>query len=219
MLQIKMVVFDLDGVVLDSEPLHEHAKRRILNEHGITENLDLSFSIGQPNKVLWNGMIHRFQINKSEEELERLQYNYILEEIKMRKIRTSTGFSELIQWLKGNQIKMGLASSSNRFYVDSILSYYSLTDYFDYIVAGDEVKRKKPEPDVYLKVLELSKLDSQEVIAVEDTYAGSKAAVSAGLPCVGYQNPTSGSQDLSACFLKINELHELMEMIRIRYHL
>jgi HAD superfamily hydrolase (TIGR01509 family) len=114
---------------------------------------------------------------------------------------------------------MGLASSSNRFYVDSILSYYSLTDYFDYIVAGDEVKRKKPEPDVYLKVLELSKLDSQEVIAVEDTYAGSKAAVSAGLPCVGYQNPTSGSQDLSACFLKINELHELMEMIRIRYHL
>ena len=219
MLQIKMVVFDLDGVVLDSEPLHEHAKRRILNEHGITENLDLSFSIGQPNKVLWNGMIHRFQINKSEEELERLQYNYILEEIKMRKIRTSTGFSELIQWLKGNQIKIGLASSSNRFYVDSILSYYSLTDYFDYIVAGDEVKRKKPEPDVYLKVLELSKLDSQEVIAVEDTYAGSKAAVSAGLPCVGYQNPTSGSQDLSACFLKINELHELMEIIRIRYYL
>ena len=57
---IKMIIFDLDGVILDSEPLHENAKRRILKEHGIDENLDLSFSVGQPNKLLWSNMIERF---------------------------------------------------------------------------------------------------------------------------------------------------------------
>lgn len=114
---IKMIIFDLDGVILDSEPLHENAKRRILKEHGIDENLDLSFSVGQPNKLLWSNMIERFGINKSEEELERSQYNYILEEVKEKKIQTSRGLLRLLQWLKNQGIKIGLASSSDRHYV------------------------------------------------------------------------------------------------------
>lgn len=208
-----MVIFDLDGVVLDSEPLHENAKRRILKEQGIDNNIDLSFSVGQPNKILWNMMIQKFNINKSEEELEKLQYQYILEEIKENHIDTSIGFIDLLSFLKKDKIKIGLASSSNRFYVDSILTYYNIYKYFDYIAGGDEVKRKKPEPDVYLKVLKQSGIKTHETIAVEDTFAGSKSALSAGLRCVGYQNSTSGNQDLSKCFAKINSVYQLTELI------
>ncbi|CUH91700.1 MAG TPA: HAD family phosphatase [Herbinix luporum] len=210
---IKMIIFDLDGVILDSEPLHENAKRRILKEHGIDENLDLSFSVGQPNKLLWSNMIERFGINKSEEELERSQYNYILEEVKEKKIQTSRGLLRLLQWLKNQGIKIGLASSSDRHYVDAILKHYNLYDYFAYIVAGDEVARKKPEPDVYIKVLDQAKLNPDEAIAIEDTFAGSRAALSAGLKCIGYQNPTSGNQDLSPCFVKIDNLSQINKII------
>jgi HAD superfamily hydrolase (TIGR01509 family) len=213
MKQLKMIVFDLDGVILDSEPLHEHAKIRILKEHGITEKVDLSFSVGQPNKMLWHMMINRFHINKSEEALEKLQYEYILEEIKDKQIPTSIGLMELLQYLKNNEIKIGLASSSDRFYVDAILKYYNILDYFEYIVAGDEVKRKKPEPDIYLKIMELSQLKANEVNAIEDSYAGSKAATQAGLKCIGYHNPTSGNQDLSNCYLKINEMSQVVDII------
>lgn len=158
-------------------------------------------------------MIQKFNINKSEEELEKLQYQYILEEIKENHIDTSIGFIDLLSFLKKDKIKIGLASSSNRFYVDSILTYYNIYKYFDYIAGGDEVKRKKPEPDVYLKVLKQSGIKTHETIAVEDTFAGSKSALSAGLRCVGYQNSTSGNQDLSKCFAKINSVYQLTELI------
>ncbi len=209
---IKMLIFDLDGIILDSEPLHENAKRRILKEQGIEDTIDLSFSVGLPNKLLWDMMISRFGINKSEKELEKLQYDYILEEVRSKHIRTSSGLLEVLQWLKNNKIKTGLASSSNRYYVNAILKHYDLYNYYDYLVAGDEVQRKKPEPDVYLKVLNQSGLNAPEVIAIEDTFAGSKAAVSAGLRCIGYQNPTSGNQNLSNCFIEISDMHQLINI-------
>ena len=210
---IGLVIFDLDGVILDSEPLHEHAKRRILAEAGIDENIDLSWSVGQPNKVLWENMKKRFGFLKTEEELERIQYKYILEEVNDKQLKTSHGFMELLQWLKHNSIKIGLASSSNRYYLDSILVYYNINKYFDYTVAGDEVERKKPEPDVYKKVLTYFKIPEIKVLAIEDSKAGSEAAVSAGIRCIGYRNPTSGNQDLKKCKIQVTDISEIITIL------
>ncbi len=210
---LKLIIFDLDGVIFDSEPLHENAKRRILAEGGISENIDLSWSVGQPNKILWNTIISKFHLEKPENELEELQYNYILEEVISKDIKLSEGLENQLQSLRESNIKLGLASSSDRHYVDSVLRYYKIAHYFDYIVAGDEVARKKPEPDIYLKILNLSDVAKHGAIAIEDSKAGSEAAVAAGLKCIGYLNPTSGRQDLSKCCVRINQISQITKVI------
>ena len=211
--KISLVIFDLDGVLVNSEPLHENAKRRILSEAGIVENIDLSWSIGKPNKELWTILIDKFKLSKSPEELEETQYNYILQEIEEKQIAPTEGLVNLLSWLKENNIKIGLASSSNRFYVLAILAHYEIINDFNYIVAGDDVARKKPSPDAYLKVLELNGGTASGVIAIEDSSAGSEAAILAGLQCIGYLNPTSGQQDLSKCFELIRSIEEVMRIV------
>ena len=214
--KISLVIFDLDGVIVNSEPLHENAKRRILSEAGIVENIDLSWSIGKPNKELWTLLIDKYKLSKSTEELEETQYNYILQEIEEKQIAPTEGLLDLLQWLKENNIKIGLASSSNRFYVLAILAHYNIIIDFNYIVAGDDVARKKPSPDVYLRVLELCGEPANYAIAIEDSRAGSEAAVSAGLQCIGYLNPTSGQQDLSKCFKLIRSMKEVAQVVEAR---
>lgn len=211
--QIELVIFDLDGVILNSEPLHDNAKRRILSEAGVDKNVDLAWSVGRPNKELWNMMIDKYGLKKTADELEKTQYMYILEEIEEKQINLTNGLIELLDWLKEKNKKIGLASSSNRFYVLAILRYYKISTYFSYIVGGDEVDRKKPSPDVYLKVLGLSGESANNSIALEDSKAGSEAAVSAGISCVGYLNPTSGEQELSKCIATISHIEQIKDLI------
>lgn len=211
--KIGLVIFDLDGVLVNSEPLHDNAKKRILSEAGIDANMDLSWSVGKPNKELWTIIKDEFGLKRSTEELEESQYKYILEEIEERQIPRSEGILDVLEWLKEKKIRIGLASSSNRFYVLEILTHYEVIQYFDFIVGGDDVKRKKPSPDAYLKVLESYGKPVGSAIAIEDSRAGSEAAVSAGLQCIGYLNPTSGQQDLSICFKRIESIRELMAII------
>ena len=213
MKDLKVIIFDLDGVLFDSEPLHENAKRRILSDNGITENIDLSWSVGLPNKLLWKNMIAKYGLNGSKEEFEKLQYTYILEEVKAKDIKHSIGLLEELQYIRKCNYKIAMASSSDRFYVDAVLQYYNIYHFFTYIVAGDEVANKKPEPDIYQKILRLSDTKDYEVIAVEDTKAGSDAATAAGIRCIGYRNPTSGCQDLSKCCAIINTMNQLTKVL------
>jgi HAD superfamily hydrolase (TIGR01509 family) len=210
--KLKLVLFDLDGVILNSEPLHDHAKKRILNEAGVTEDLDLSWSVGKPSRMLWSQMRTMYGLELSEDELEQHQYDYIMEEIKEKQIPPSVGLIELLSWLKENQIRIGLVSSSWGSFVHSVLDHYNIKCYFDYVIAGDDVERKKPFPDGYLKALRAFAIPTMNAIAVEDSKTGSEAAISAQLKCIGYQNPTSGKQDLSKCHRVIVNLNQIKQI-------
>ena len=212
--KINLVIFDLDGVILNSEPLHDHAKKRILKEGGVMEDPDLSWSVGKPSNILWSLMKDRYGLKPSEDELEQRQYNYILEEVEENQIQPSEGLIELLQWLKEEQIRIGLVSSSWGSFVHSVLEHYNIKHFFDYVIAGDDVERKKPFPDGYLKALDLFSLPSSSAIAIEDSKTGSEAAISAQLKCIGYQNPTSGKQDLTKCYKVIDQLNQVKQIVR-----
>ncbi len=215
--ELKLVLFDLDGVILNSEPLHDNAKKRLLAEAGITENLDLSWSVGKPSRLLWSQMRSLYHLKLSEAELEQLQYDYILEEVRMKQVPMSKGLADLLEWLKDNKIRIGLVSSSWGNFVHSILNHYNIRHYFDYVIAGDDVERKKPFPDGYLKALHSFQLPAGNTIAIEDSKSGSEAAIAAQLKCIGYRNPTSGNQDLSKCYKVINELAQIRQ-IALEFH-
>jgi HAD superfamily hydrolase (TIGR01509 family) len=210
--ELKLVLFDLDGVILNSEPLHDHAKRRILMEAGISDDLDLSWSVGKPSNMLWNQMRSRYGLKLTEDELEQSQYNYIMEEIKEKQIPPSEGLLELLSWLKENQIRIGLVSSSWGSFVHSVLDHYKIKYFFEYVIAGDDVERKKPFPDGYLKALRAFAIPTMNAIALEDSKTGSDAAITAQLKCIGYQNPTSGMQDLTKCHKVIVNLNQIKQI-------
>ncbi len=211
--QLQMVIFDLDGVIVDSEPLHDAAKKWILEQNGVMEKPDLSWSVGIPGVDIWTRLIKQYGLRAAPAEFERQQYEFILSSIREKNIPESRGLKELLAWLATRNITVGLASSSDRFYVERILKHYELTDRFQFVTAGDEVPQKKPAPDVYRNDLSRSGIHAGQAVAIEDSASGIQAAAAAGMHCIGYRNPTSGNQDLSKADWIVNSLADVPKVL------
>lgn len=215
-LNFKLAVFDLDGVIADTEPLHREAKLRIMRKLNLSNSVDLDKHIGRPNSELWNTVIAENGIALSAAELERMQYDSILDQFVENDTKVSSGLLGLLDFLNSSSVSCAVCSSSDRYYVDKVLKHFMLTDKFSVIVGGDEVPEKKPAPDGYKLVVRRAGIDadSNRVFAIEDTSAGIKAAVAAGIPCVGYRNPTSGNQDLSSAFIRVESLDDITAWLK-----
>lgn len=210
---VELFIFDLDGVLLNTEPLHEAAKQSIFVAHGIKKVIDFSPYVGHPNKVFWDWARAQFQFPESSAVLERRQYEYILKEVRARQVPANRGLAELLAFLQAKGVMIGLVSSSDRYYVDQILQYLNLTEVIPIVVGGNEVAKKKPAPDGYLRALELAGVTEDMAMAVEDSEAGLAAATGAGIRSIGYRNPTSGKQDLSAAFAQVDNLTLIKQYI------
>ncbi len=210
---LELIAFDLDGVVADTEPLHRNAKLRIFKEFGLENSVDLDKHVGRPNSELWTAIIRENDLTRSPKEFEALQYEYILEEMREKRTPLSEGLASLLAALEERGVRCGVCSSSDRSYVDRVLQFYGLADRFSPVVAGDQVAAKKPAPDGYLQLLAEAGVAAESAVAIEDSQAGAAAATAAGLRCIGYVNPTSGNQDLSAAFMRVASLGAIAEWV------
>ena len=205
----KMLVFDMDGVLLDSEPLHASSMPRILRENGVTEMPDASLTVGKSSYIIWTNLQEKYGLPGTPATLLNQQYTYLLEEMDARNVPVSEGLVDLLQECKEKGMLLGVASSSNRVLVDGTLKHLGIGSYFVVTVAGDEIPEKKPNPAVYLKAIEKVGVRPEEALAIEDSETGLLAASRAGIPAVGYRNPTSGNQDLSNSIGIVDRLAEV----------
>ncbi len=208
---IKLLIFDMDGVILDSEPLHENARQMMFQRFGIVPDETFPDPVGNSSSGFWREVIKKCGIEGEPYALEKEQYRLVAKQVEENHIPPSEGLPKLLMWAKRNDVKVGLASSSTRVLVDDALRLLNISEYFDYTVSGDEVAVKKPAPDVYLKVLEMAGILSENAIAVEDTHTGVTAAKNAGIFCYGYKNTTSGPQDLASADAIIQNLVEIID--------
>lgn len=206
---IELLIFDMDGVVLDSEPLHENARQSMFRELGISPDDRLPDPVGKSSSGFWRKVLEVYQMEGDPYELERRQYGLVARQIEANQLQPSDGFLDVVERAKARGIKIGLASSSTRVLVDDALRLLGVDQYFDITVSGDEVAHKKPEPDVYLRALELAGGRPDRAVAVEDSQAGVRAAQRAGIFCYGYVNETSGGQDISGADRVIRHLGEI----------
>lgn len=213
-MNVDFVAFDLDGVIADTEPLHKKAKERILAELGCDLAIDLNAYVGRPNSELWDSVIARCGVRSTAPELERRQYDHILQLARTDNVSPSAGLEELLDFLAASGVGCGICSSSDRYYVDRLLAFFGLARRFSPIVAGDQVARKKPAPDGYRKLAADAGVQPGRIVAVEDSRAGVTAALGAGLHCIGYVNPTSGEQDLGGAALRVHSLIEVADCLR-----
>ncbi len=213
MSQIKLMVFDMDGVIVDSEPLHRKAKEQILVDYGIENAVNLDATVGIANEAFWAHIIKEYGLATDPDKLVLLQNNLILSMMEKHNIGLMPGLSTLMDELEHRGIKMGLASSSLRYFVEKVLDRFGIKERFSFMVTGEDVEKRKPAPECYQKVMALAGVEPSEAAAVEDSTAGVKAAYTAGLTCFGFINPGSGNQDISLAHHSITRLIDVIDYL------
>jgi len=211
----KALIFDMDGVLIDSEPLHKQIEQDILIELGIHVSLEEHFKFASMGKEMWNFMEKRYGFNRktTADELHKEKAKRYLKALTSKPILPIDGLKELAQHATSRGLKLAVASSSSIKNITLVLDAIGLTSYFTLIVSGEQVPRNKPFPDIYIKTAELLNLDPSECLVVEDSANGMKSAKAAGMYCFGFRNLSSGNQDISSADRIVNSLSEIMHFI------
>lgn len=192
------VIFDMDGVLLDSEPLHYEAVRVLLAEHGVEFPLEDYFRyLGTTLTSTWDDLCERYPISMPFEQFEARYNSDVLDQY-LAGAPLIRGARELVEQLRDAGVPISVASSSHRIWVDAALSGAGLHEYFEQTTAGDEVSMGKPSPEIYLKAAEKLGLDPSECIAIEDAPAGVESARAAGMKVVLVRSELTNEFDLAS---------------------
>ena len=188
------IIFDMDGVIVDSEPRHEQAFREIFHELGCgeTHGIDFSQYLGRSDRALWVDFI---AINKPSHTLEYLtdwkQRRFL--DIIEKEQPIFEDLPGLVQRL-ALRYKLGLASGSLHPVIDAVLAMKNLRQHFSAIVSVQDVPRGKPAPDVFLRAADLLGCKPQECCVIEDSAAGVEAALAAGMSAIAITNSLSAER-------------------------
>lgn len=205
------VIFDMDGVIIDSEPIHMACEQKIFRLLGISiSNEEHNALIGTTDVAMWTSIGQKHTLPIQICEIIQLNKSLFMEYLKREvHLKPVPHVSELITNLYKNDFSLALASSSSFEQIDYILNDLSLKHYFHTLISGEDVKESKPHPEIFLKVSESVGIDPRLCIVIEDSYNGVIAAKSAKMKCIGYINPNSGNQDLSKADIVIRSFRDI----------
>lgn len=207
---LKAFIFDMDGVIIDSEPLHFQSDRMVMKDYNIDITDDeLNSFVGVTNPEMWAALAEKYNMKATVEELLTIQNQYKTELFGKIELQPINGVLELLSELKEKGISIALASSSSRVFIELVLRGLHIYEYFDVIISGEEVTNGKPAPDIFLKAAAELKIDPFECVVLEDSSNGVKAAKAAGMKCIAYKNPNSGIQDISLADCAVSTLVKL----------
>jgi beta-phosphoglucomutase-like phosphatase (HAD superfamily) len=182
------IIFDMDGVIVDSEPRHERSFREIFDEMGYGEShgIDFTHYYGRSDRALWVDFVAKHKPPQSLEELCAWKERHFIDLIKRDK-PIFNGLPKLVSDL-AVRYKLAVASGSYHPVIDAILEMESLRQYFPVVVSVQDVKKGKPAPDVFLRAAELLNVDPKNCCVIEDAAAGVTAGKAAGMTVIAITN-------------------------------
>lgn len=204
----KAVIWDMDGVIVDTEAFHFEAWRRLLCEHRIElTEADFKRTFGMRNADI---LQHFLGPQKSESELRLLaaKKEEYFRSIIQDQITASIGAVRLIRDLAETGFPQAIASSAPRANIDLIISRLDLTRFFSVIVAEEDVTTGKPDPQIFLLAASRLNVMASSCIVIEDSVAGIRAAKAAGMKCIGVAT-THPAASLVAADLVVRTIGEL----------
>lgn len=211
----KCVIFDMDGVIIDSEPIHQECERKIFSLMGISvSEEEHNALVGATDETMWSRMGKLYNLPITVSEAIQLKKSFYLEYLKSEAyIKPIPYVSELIVDLHKNGFLLALASSSPYEQIDFILSNFELKRYFHSIISGEDVEAGKPHPEIFLKAADSLGANPDSCVVIEDSFNGVTAAISAKMKCIGYKNPNSGNQDLSHAEIVVHSMNEITAVL------
>ncbi len=207
---LKAVIFDMDGVIIDSEPMHARAVIAALEKIGLNITMDyVQNFIGRTAYSMCQQIIKDFQLNNTPEELLELNNEMKRYFLKKEGHTVVPYVIDLIKDLHKNGAKLIIASSSSSEEICEVMDSLQIRKYFHDYISGMSVAHPKPAPDIFLAAAKRLGVQPNECIVIEDSYHGVTAARAANITCIGYANPNSGNQDLSQAAILVEGFDEV----------
>ena len=215
---IKVVLFDLDGVILDTETLYMELMLKYNKKNGIpiTKNIYIKNFIGRTKKD-----IDYYYRTKFKEKFDSKKYwegitkyrNYYLQ---CNRVKIKNGFTELLSFLKKNGYEIAIVTSNSKKLTMQLLYNAGLPkEVFKFIITRDDVEKTKPMPDLYLKAIDCFDLPVSNFITIEDSNVGIEAALNAGIKVIYLQDVDVVKRKLkNKCYNFSNSLEEIINIIK-----
>lgn len=182
---IKAIIFDMDGLMIDSERVTFECYQKILKDMNLTMDEEFYKTLlGKPLKGIYQRFYDVYGDGFPIEDVIKEVHALMAKRFETEGVPIKTGLKSLLEYLKENNYKTIVATSSNRDRVDTILSQAQITDYFDDSICGDEVTKGKPNPEVFLKSCQKLGVNVDEAIVLEDSEAGIQASYDAGIKVI-----------------------------------
>ncbi|SIQ25818.1 haloacid dehalogenase superfamily, subfamily IA, variant 3 with third motif having DD or ED [Alkalispirochaeta americana] len=210
------VIFDMDGVLIDSEPLHQQVEQQIFREAGICLSArEHARFLGMSSPNMWDLVRRNYGVKTPQEELlqrEQELYQAILEQ---QGVPLVPGVEALLEQLQCRGIPRAIASSAPMEQIEYTLANTPLGRFFSVTVSGAGLPRSKPDPEIFLLAARDLGYAPEECLVIEDAPAGVAAAGAAGMTCIGFANPHSGEVDLSAADRVCHSMEEVAALLNL----
>jgi HAD superfamily hydrolase (TIGR01509 family) len=211
-MSIQAVIFDMDGVIVDSEPHHEQAFLEVVDEIGLAGRHGIRFAdyVGRSDQVLWVDFVRKNRPPQSLDELLATKRRKVVE-ILRRYAPVFPGLPELVEVL-ARRYKLALASGSERAVVEAVLSLGELKRFFPISVSGSDIQRGKPEPDIFLQTADLLGVQPAACAVIEDSKPGVAAGLAAGMTVIAVTN-THPREELTAAHYVVDGYADIAQIL------
>jgi beta-phosphoglucomutase len=208
---IRTVIFDMDGVIIDTEPIHHFAFITQFAELGLTvPDEEYASFLGSSTRNVFQRLKQKYNLPQEIDELmkrKRELFNKAFDESTTLDLLGNV--RALIEDLQQHGVQMVLASSASKATITRVFQRFGLTPYFTHLVSGEDFTNSKPDPAIFLHAAAVSETPVEHCIVIEDSANGVAAAKAAGIYCIGYASPHSAGQDLKQADLIVQDFSEL----------
>jgi len=217
---LKAVIFDMDGVIIESEPLHRRAYFAMFDEIGISVSPELYDSLtGKSTQNVCKQLVEHFELSNSINDLitsKRKHFEFIWETDPSFDL--ISGVRDLILNYYSNGLTLVLASSASHTTINKTFDRFNLNPYFKAKLSGADLEFSKPHPEIFNRAVEASGFSREECMVIEDATNGVEAAKAAGVFCTAFDSLHSKNQDYSKADLVVSSFEEIhFELISDRF--
>lgn len=196
---LKAVIFDMDGVVVNTEPIGYKANQKMYRSLNIEVPMNVySDFIGNSDKMIVQKLKNLYEINLTHEELLEEKYKYYFNAFdNAADLELLPGVKDLIVDLYNNGVILVLASSASKRKIEAVFTRFGLHKYFTAKVSGEDFEISKPNPEIFIDAVFKTGFPKEQCLIIEDSTNGIKAAKAANVYCIGYKSEHSMGQDTS----------------------
>ena len=208
---LKAILFDMDGVIVDTEPLHRKAYFKTFEELDIEVSPELYASFtGCSTQKVCESLIHNFTLKQSWNEIAAVKRAYFKDLFDHdSEFDLLPGVKNLIEHYHKNGLTLILASSAHMNTINWVFQRFNLERYFQSKISGADLKASKPHPEIFEKAAEMAQMDKSQCMVIEDSTNGILASQRAGIFCAAYKSPHSEGQDYTHANIVVNDFQEL----------
>ena len=217
-LNVKAIISDFDGVIISSKSIEFESWKRVFRENSLNLSIESWLKLIDVKDGVYDPIelfIERLKKRKKEIEIDEIRVRQSeVYEAMVSLLKARPGVQNFFRRIKKEKLKVGLASNSLNEKTKRALKRLGIYDFFDVVKCRDDVNGiRKPQPDVYLEVLKNLSLEASDVVAIEDSPIGIKAAKNAGIYCIAVPNRITEHFDLSEADMKVSSIMDIIGIL------